>query len=239
MRPLATFALVVSVGTVAGAGGYLLGARAVARSTPIGTRPTPAIVTAPAATAAALRDDLSRKAQLAICMAYRVPDRPDVPGHDLLTDALAGCESQLELERKEKPTYPSCYDFEDASPTYDREFGAAGDTSPEMTERAAHVTLDECGPIMDRSGRADARQRRCLKGDTPRGWRERFGSPIEERPLVKACRAAFSWPDLSNAMAAFEEQQIRDRGGVIRRSIRMTPDGGHVAGPVDPEPVTP
>jgi hypothetical protein len=166
-----------------------------------------------------------------------------VPGHDLLTDALAGCQSQLRAERAERPTLPSCYDFEDAAPTYDRKFGAAGDTSPEIAARIAHLTADECGAIMEWSTSADFKRETCLKGKVPKGWKERYGSPIEDRPLMKACRATFSWPDLSNAHDRYQEQRIREWGGVVRRTERMTPDGSHVfysspdGGDVgDPEP---
>jgi hypothetical protein len=236
MRPFTVLALMVGVGAAA-TGGYLAGRRTPPpRAVRCAEPSAPESIAAAAPSRAMPPDYQALKNQLAICMAYHPPAEET----DHLPDPrLAACEHQLEAERKERPTRPSCYDFEDATPTYDRQLGAVGDTSPEMAERAAHLTLDDCAAIRVLSWRAEVKQRTCLKGTTPIGWKERYGSSMNDRPLVKACWAAFSTVDLANAVLSYQEQQIREAGGVIRRSIRHAPDGGLIEGPVDPEPRTP
>jgi len=65
----------------------------------------------------------------------------------------------------------------------------------------------------------------------PRGWKDRYGADLDQRPFVKVC-AALPLYVRENAVEAFREEQARE-AGVIWRAVRMTPDGGHVLADVD------
>jgi hypothetical protein len=81
---------------------------------------------------------------------------------------------------------------------------------------------------------ATGKQRLCMSDAMPIGWKERYGASIDERPFVKACNALPRYVRV-NAVHDYMDDQIRATGAVIRPSMRMTSDGGHVAGPVDEE----
>jgi hypothetical protein len=160
------------------------------------------------------------KNQLAVCMAFH-----ETPEKDELTRAtLAGCESQLAMERAARPTLPDCYDFADAAATYDRELGEA-DPSPETLERAKHLTADDCGRVLEYTTRASYKRRSCLGGKVPVGWKERYGAPLSTRPFVKACYA-LPQDVRTNAWFRYQEELVRETGRDVERRLHWSPDGG-------------
>jgi hypothetical protein len=236
MRPFAIFLMMLAL-LVSGAGGYLVGRRAqpAPRAVRCAEPSEPESIAAGAAPPRLPADYQALRNEVALCRAYR--QRPDVPGHDLTTDALAGCRSQLELMKNPpRSTLQACYNFADLAPVYDRELGEA-DPSPETLERAAHLTASECGRVLHYSKGAVGMHRTCMSGAMPIGWKERYGTLIDERPFFKACYALPQYIRM-NAMHDFEDDQLRATGAVIHPRQRMTPDGGHIAAPVDEEPGT-
>jgi hypothetical protein len=182
---------------------------------------SPAVTAAPVATGApasqppASADCQTARAQLAICMAFHpTSDEKDVQ--------LSMCRGDLDLY-KNRPTLPDCYELIDLAPVYDRELGEA-EPSPATIERAGRLSIDECLQVMTWAGRAENHQDACLKGPTPPGFKERYGSPIRDRPFVKACRAHGS--ALVNAWFARQDAQIRETGHEPGLRTRMDADGG-------------
>ena len=125
-------------------------------------------------------------------------------------------------------TLPDCYDFADLAPIYERELGEL-DPSPETLERAKSLTLTDCVRVMTWAGRARKQQTSCLKGETPPGFKERYGRPVGERPLLKACGVSFSRTDLLNAWMRREEDRVREMGHEVRNHVWFGPDGGLTA----------
>lgn len=224
LRPITLATLVL----VSAAGGYLLGTW---RQTPSRSVP-PAVVAGPAQAApdpepvgtaprTVPADYQAVKNQLALCMAYH-------PSDDEKDKQLAMCRSNLGMY-KNPQTVPDCYDFADLASIYDRELGES-DPSPETLERAKSLTLTDCVRVMTWSGRARKQQSSCLKGETPPGFKERYGRPIRERPFLKACGVSFSRTDLLNAWMEREEDRARELGHDVKNHLRFGPDGGLLAG---------
>jgi hypothetical protein len=222
-----TLALLV---LASGAGGYLLRGR----SQPPLPRPPPARVTESAAPevspagAAQSRPSGDCRAvqnQLAICTAYH-------PSEDEKDKQLAMCRGDLNLCR-DGHSLPNCYDFIDLAPVYDRELGEV-DPSPETLERAKSLTIDECVRVVTWADRARRQQTSCLRGETPPGFKERYGRAIAERALVRACQTDAVRIDVLNAWLRREEDHVREMGRKVTNSIRFGPDGGLVDGQPDP-----
>ncbi len=222
-------ALMTMLVVAAGAGGYFMGARAgTPHARPEGGRPqanAEPVSADPMPRASGDCQEVRNK--LAICMAYHPPESEQ-------DKQLAMCRGDLAAARSARPTLPSCYDFADAADTYDRELGE-DDPSPETLERAKHLTAEDCGPVLEWSSRAYAKQATCLSGEVPKGWRERYGRSIGARPFVKACNAEEMKRDATNAWFRFQEGRARDMGHDVKPRIRMMPDGGYrVSTPLHP-----
>jgi hypothetical protein len=223
-------AMVLVVVAVAVAGGYLVGARARSSTPPVTKLSAPAETRTEGASPIGVPADCQDvRNKLAICMAYHPPESEQ-------DKQLAMCRGDLAAARSARPTLPSCYDFADAAATYDRELGE-DDPSPETIEQAARLTAEDCGAVLEWSSRAYAKQATCLSGETPKGWKERYGRSISARPFVKACNAEGMKRDATNAWFRFQEDRARDMGHDGKPRIRMMPDGGYrVSTPLHPLP---
>ncbi len=213
-------AVLVLVALVSGAAGYVIRGKATPPPKPPAHDVTDAPEVAPAGTEAPRlpADYQTLKNHLALCMAFH-------PSESEQDKQLAMCRADLAVYRGPRPTLPDCYDFIDFAPTYDRELGEA-DPSPETLERAKAMTPESCVPVLTWSSRAIRQQGSCLKGDAPPGFKERYGRPIGERPLVKACASDPLHRDAFNAWLRREEDRVREMGHPIQNRVRMTPDGG-------------
>jgi hypothetical protein len=212
-----------------GAAGFLLGMRVPPHATlREGVAPrAPASVAAPperpgeAPAPVGSSECGTLKTQLALCMAYHPPSSDT-------ERELAMCRGDLDLYKNE-PTWPDCYTFMDLAPIYDRELGEI-EPSPETLERAKHVDIDQCMQVLTWAERARRQQRSCLKGPKPPTFAERYGRPIDERPLFKAC-LALGRPAVFNAWVERDEARIREMGGRPGGRLRLLPDGGMTAEP--------
>lgn len=211
---------------VAGAGGYLCGARTPSRSALPGVACVPEAMAAGAPAGPtpphASGECQAVKNQLAICMAFR-------PSEDEKDKQLAMCRGDLGLY-KNRPTLPDCYDFMDMAPTYDRELGEL-DPSPETLERAKSLSVTECVRVITWADRARKQHASCLRGEPPPGFKERHGRLVDEHPFVKACQADALKTDVLNAWLRREEDRVREMGHPITHRVRVGPDGGVRVGP--------
>jgi hypothetical protein len=225
--------LVLSI-AVAGVGGFLLGTRTRPRP---GQPVLPASVVAVGATPEAMPANVTNpsvpgdyqalKNQLAICMAFH-------PSSDMQDKMLAMCRGDLAACR-DRPTLPDCYNFIDFAPIYDRELGEA-DPSPETLERAKRLTVEDCVQVTTWAQRAMTQLSSCLKGDTPPGFKERYGRSIKERPFFKSCGTDTLRRDVFNAWFRREEDRVREMGHDVHHRVRMGSDGGILFGPTSSIP---
>lgn len=213
---MSRYAVIAIALVAASAGGYVVGRRSSSAPSPATSAastsgPSPAQTSGLPQTGAG--DCPSVRAQLALCMAYHPPaDEKD--------KYLTMCRTDLDLCRT-RPTLPDCYAFIDLAPIYDRELGEA-DPSPETLERAKNLSAAECVQVITWSTRASVQQDSCLKGETPPRFKERYASPIRDRPFVKACRRT----DAMNAWFVREEARIREMGYEPRVKLRVGGDAG-------------
>ena len=131
------------------------------------------------------------------------------------------CRGDLDMCRSSRPTLPDCYDFIDFAPIYELELGEA-DPSPQTLERAKSLSTTECVRVITWGNRAGRQQRSCLRGESPPGWKERYGRPVTDRPFVKACRTT----DAVNAWFSRDEDRAREMGHEVKHMIWAGADGG-------------
>jgi len=156
------------------------------------------------------------KNQLAICMAYH-------PSENEKDKQLAMCRGELEA-RKQHDTLPSCYNYVDFLPTYDRELGEA-DPSPETLERAQNMTPQTCVSVLTWEMRARLQLNDCLKGETPPGFKEKYASsPPWQRPLVKACLSDALREQALDAVITRDEDRMREMGHKVTLHTHFLPN---------------
>jgi hypothetical protein len=219
----------VTVALVAGVSGFVAGTCAHPPLRPVASRAlavaAPAASDAPAASVTqppVPGDYQALKNQLAICMAFH-------PSSEMQDKMLAMCRGDLAACRTPRDTVKDCYDFIDFAPIYDRELGEA-DPSPETIERARSLTNEDCVRVITWSTRARNQRSRCLEGETPPGFKERYGS-MTDRPFLKACAAEDRRRDVLNAWLRREEERVREMGHEVRNRLRYGADGGWQLGP--------